>query len=89
MKNIFENRNKKFFFSKPLIKKQKKFYEKDYKIFEKKIISKITKALNRLHSVNYSERFWRILLGHWLLYFISTAYRHYSSLRNPKYLKNR
>ncbi|MDD3847591.1 MAG: LIC12162 family protein [Syntrophorhabdaceae bacterium] len=34
-------------------------------------------TLNSLHGVDYSERYWRILVGTWLLHFIHVAYDRY------------
>ena len=55
----------------------------DYKYcekIEKKILKKLKSLLNQIHNVNYSERFWRIVLGHWLqklIYNIYSKYKYY------------
>ncbi len=49
---------------------REKFYQ-DYKyisdLIENKIYPAITIELNRVHNVNYSNRYWEIVLGPWLL----------------------
>ncbi len=45
-----------------------------------KILPELAVALNSCHSTSHSLRYWRILLGHWLLRFISTAYHRYHVL---------
>ena len=37
-------------------------------------------ALNSIHKVNYSERYWRIVLGPWLQLYISVIYDRYITL---------
>ena len=37
-------------------------------------------AMNKIHGVRCRQRYWRILLGPWLLEYISSAYDKYSSL---------
>jgi putative transferase (TIGR04331 family) len=41
----------------------------------------LAKNLNTLHSENHSDRYWRIVLGPWLYYFIQTFYDRYLSIR--------
>tara|TARA_B100001093_G_scaffold520456_1_gene616178 strand:+ start:1031 stop:2806 length:1776 start_codon:yes stop_codon:yes gene_type:complete len=36
-----------------------------------KLIPKISKTLNKLHSKSYSDDYWRIILGYWLFYYLS------------------
>ena len=45
-----------------------------------KILPELAAALNSLHGTSHSLRYWRILLGHWLLRFVSTAYHRYHAL---------
>jgi len=42
----------------------------------------LTEKLNTLHSVNYSSRYWRIVIGRWLLYFIEILFDRYLSIKN-------
>ena len=42
-----------------------------------KTLSCLTGSLNKLHDSNRSERFWRIVLGHWLLSYIPALYDRY------------
>lgn len=37
-------------------------------------------ALNEFHGIKYSCRYWRIVIGHWLSWFIATAYEKYVML---------
>lgn len=38
-------------------------------------------GLNRAQGVSYGKRYWRIMIGPWLYYYISTAYEKYASLQ--------
>ena len=40
----------------------------------------ISKSLNEHHNVKYSERYWTILIGHWLHRVISTIFNRYQTL---------
>lgn len=46
----------------------------------------LSKQLNKRHSVNYSIRYWRILIGPWLGFFIQALFDRWTSLNNA--LKN-
>lgn len=46
-----------------------------------KILQMLAQALNNIHGVNYSNRYWRILLGPWLLHYIHILYDRYFSIR--------
>ena len=50
-------------------------------IYEKYLLFLTTK-LNNLHSTDYSSRYWRILIGPWLYWFIGIIYDRYSSIRD-------
>lgn len=39
-------------------------------------------ALNKLHGVSFSAKYWRIVIGPWLQVYVSTVYDRYLSLRN-------
>lgn len=45
-----------------------------------KILPELVSALNRWHGTSWSLRYWRILLGHWLLRFVSTLHHRYHVL---------
>ena len=50
---------------------------KDYKYIEQvneTVLAQLSDVLNDLNGVNYSLRFWRILLGPWLLLFTNILY---------------
>lgn len=67
----------------------KKKRDKDFKKIKKyhaKIILKIITILNKHHKVNFPIRFWRIILGPWLWWFIDTVYERYQAL--DSHLKN-
>lgn len=38
------------------------------------------KQMNRIHGVNFSPRYWRIILGTWLMYYIHVMYDRYKNL---------
>lgn len=40
----------------------------------------LAEYLNKIHSVNYSVRYWRIIIGPWLYYFIQTLSDRYHSI---------
>ncbi|MFA4848332.1 MAG: LIC12162 family protein [Methanoregula sp.] len=63
---------------------RKKLY-RDYiyldTIYEKYLIL-LTDKLNNLHQVSYSGRYWRIVVGYWLYYFIETLFDRYLSIKS-------
>ena len=59
--------------------------ENGYKVvsnIEKEILPILSSALNKIHRVNHSERFWMILIGHWLRRSITFFYKHYVSVNS-------
>ena len=46
----------------------------------KKILVNFRSILNEYHSVNYSERYWTIIIGPWLITFLQVAFERYSNL---------
>ena len=55
---------------------RKKLYT-DYQniqIIYEKILFELSNKLNQIHQVNYSLRYWRILIGPWLGYFTQTLF---------------
>jgi len=54
----------------------------DY-VYEK-YLKLLTLELNKVHEVNYSEGYWRIILGLWLREFIDVLYDRYLSLKNAE-----
>ena len=62
---------------------RKKLYD-DYiyldNIYEK-YLKKLVGCLNREHKVEYSERYWRILIGPWLYWFIAIVFDRYTSIK--------
>lgn len=45
-----------------------------------KILPEVSDSLNRIHGVNHSVRYWRIIVGLWLLGFIHAFYDRYQSI---------
>jgi len=45
------------------------------------LIAELAVRLNRIHGVNRTERYWRILLWPWLLYYVHALYDRYVSLK--------
>lgn len=59
--------------------------ESDYLLIDKiydKFILIVRDKLNSIHGVNYSERYWRILIGPWLGYFIQGMFDKWENLHN-------
>lgn len=46
------------------------------------LLKDLSKQLNMFHNSNYSIRYWRILIGPWLGYFIQALFDRWSSLNN-------
>lgn len=44
------------------------------------LLNELTSALNIFHEVNFSSRYWNILLGHWLRQFLQVTIHRYRSL---------
>lgn len=55
--------------------------------FNERVLESLAAALNEVHSVQFSIRYWRILLGPWLTYFIHIVFERWESVRlvNQKY----
>ncbi len=61
---------------------RRKLYE-DVKYIEEvyeKYLSVLSSSLNSIHQKNYSERYWRIVIGFWLRNFIDALYDRYLSI---------
>ena len=60
-------------------------YYKDYKylsdIYER-YLKTLSKSLNKIHGYNYSIRYWRIVIGPWLRFFIDTVFDRYCSIKS-------
>jgi putative transferase (TIGR04331 family) len=62
---------------------RKKLYY-DYKYIQsiyEKVLLELSEKLNQLHNTNHSLRYWRILLGPWLGYFIQMLFDRWYMLR--------
>lgn len=45
-------------------------------------IDKLSRNLNRIHGITFSDRYWRILIGPWLRWYISIMYDRYTCLQD-------
>lgn len=57
---------------------------KDYQYIQKiydDLLCQLSDVLNRFNKTNYSHRFWRILIGPWLLLFIEILFDRYSMIK--------
>lgn len=61
------------------IKKRKKDYKYLKKLYER-IIPALSKKLNKIHSKNLTEREWRLIIGHWLMIFITKTFDSHENL---------
>lgn len=61
---------------------RKKMYQ-DYlylnQLYEQKLVQ-LSACLNKLHGVNHSIRYWRIIIGPWLFYFVQMLFDRYQSI---------
>lgn len=46
------------------------------------LVADLAVRLNQVHGVAYSQRYWRIILGPWLLHYVHCLYDRYISLRH-------
>jgi len=61
---------------------RKKLYQ-DYLYLDKlyeETLQQMTILLNKIHGVHHSVRYWRIIIGPWLSYFIAVLYDRYQSI---------
>ena len=65
----------------PSAPKIKKAADYCHDIYEE-MLPKIEEALNNLHSTSYPEKYWRVLLGPWLLHFIGVFYERYVRIQH-------
>lgn len=49
--------------------------------FYEKVLGWLTAYLNNIHGVSYENRYWRIMLGPWLLVYLHAIYDRYTQLR--------
>lgn len=83
---VFDENNTKinFQFIKPLEQSKKNRYQaENYTDQITKLIEKdLYKNLNSIHSLSYSNRYWKIILGHWLSRYIKIIYFRYKLLQH-------
>jgi putative transferase (TIGR04331 family) len=56
---------------------------KDYKYLNElyeRVLANLTDELNKLHNVEHSVRYWRIVVGPWIYYFLQILYDRYLSI---------
>jgi putative transferase (TIGR04331 family) len=58
-----------------------KAYEYVNGVFEQ-LLPGLTESLNYLHNQKHSQRYWRIVIGPWLFYYIDVIYDRYVALRS-------
>ena len=46
-----------------------------------RLLAALGEALNSIHHVNHGPRYWRIVLGPWLKYYLPVVYDRYACLR--------
>ncbi len=51
-------------------------------MFEARALTGLTQSLNSLHQIEYPERQWKILIGHWLRRTIRVVVHHHGALSN-------
>jgi len=49
--------------------------------FYERLLNDLTNQLNQIHNVNYSVRYWRILIGPWLGYFTQMLFDRWTSIQ--------
>ncbi len=50
--------------------------------FYEKLLHELTDNLNQIHDTKYSVRYWRIVIGPWLGYFIQIVFERWSSIQD-------
>lgn len=61
---------------------RERFYEavRYLEACEERILDRLSAYLNDVHRVSHSRRYWRILIGPWVLYYVHAAYDRYVHL---------
>lgn len=52
-----------------------------FQLYEQ-VLPAVADSLNNLHETNFSKRYWRIIIGPWLMYYLSSTYDRYMHLKN-------
>jgi len=60
---------------------QKERIEELIELIKNKIMTDITSLLNDFHQVKHTERYWKIVIGHWLRIYVSVMYNRYSVIK--------
>lgn len=67
----------------PFIWNDRELLFADYKqlrIVYERILPIVAEQLNLIHATNHHPKFWRIIIGYWLSFFIEVVYNRYSAL---------
>ena len=62
----------------------RKKFNKDYAyltVLHDRILSSLTASLNDYHNVDYTKRYWQILLDPWLMSYVSVMFDHWECIR--------
>jgi putative transferase (TIGR04331 family) len=63
------------------VQPEQKLSDMDYVVgLAKQILTELTELLNKYHMVQYSERYWNIILGQWLRVYVQFAFNRYYAL---------
>ncbi len=65
--------------------KDREKFEKDYYYLEQfyeRLLDAVTKSLNLYHNTDYQSQYWRVILGPWLLSYVSAIWNRWENLRN-------
>ena len=65
--------------------KDREKFEKDYYYLEQfyeRLLDAVTKSLNLYHNTDYQSQYWRVILGPWLILYVSAIWDRWENLRN-------
>jgi len=54
----------------------------DFQEMEVIVRNKLCGALNDIHGIKYSQKFWDIVLGHWVRFFVGYIYNRYETVQH-------
>ena len=59
-------------------------YKRDYLYLQdlyEEYLNNVSQSLNKIHNLNKSVKYWRIIIGPWLKYFIDTIFDRYETVK--------
>ena len=69
------------------LEKEQRKCDLDYiQTLTEQLLSELTESLNTLHKTKYGERYWNIVLGHWLQRYVAVIFNRYFTIEQV--LKN-